>query len=183
MHRVAAVDNLSPMAFAADWQVKVGLYRDAAGTQLFSDDCVTTLPASALHDDSGNNTATAVLHVKGLDATTTLYLVAHTIDSEGRVLTDQTLTDNMSPVSVYVSDAATAIDKPTTAARPKFTVRDTATGIEVSGVSEGDNIRVYTASGQLVGWTVSKGSSCHLPLTGHGVYVVTNGIQSESIRH
>ena len=121
--------------------------------------------------------------MKGLDATTTLYLVAHTIDSEGRVLTDQTLTDNMSPVSVYVSDAATAIDKPTTAARPKFTVRDTATGIEVSGVSEGDNIRVYTASGQLVGWTVSKGSSCHLPLTGHGVYVVTNGVQSESIRH
>lgn len=180
---VAAVDNLSPMAFAADWQVKVGLYRDAAGTQLFSDDCVTTLPASALHDDSGNNTATAVLHVKGLDATTTLYLVAHTIDSEGRVLTDQTLTDNMSPVSVYVSDAATAIDKPTTAARPKFTVRDTATGIEVSGVSEGDNIRVYTASGQLVGWAVAKSSSCHLPLTGHGVYVVTNGVQSESIRH
>ncbi len=180
---VAAVDNLSPVKLDDGWQVRVGLFRDAAGTQLVADNCVVTLPASALRTADGNNTATVSFDVKDVESTTTLYVVAHTIDEASRVVTDQTLYNNMSPVPVYVSEETSSIAKNKVEETPKFTVRNTDNGIMVSGVAVGDNLRVYSPSGQLVNWTVAQHADTELLVPGHGVYIVTNGRQNETVRH
>ncbi len=180
---VAAVDNLSPVTVNDNWQVKVGLFRDAAGTQLVADNCVATLPAAALCDSAGNNTATVTFGVNNIESTATLYVVAYTVDAAGRVVTDQTLSNNMSPVAVYVSGVPSSIGKSNVEESRKFTVRNTDNGIMVSGVSAGDNLRVYSPSGQLVNWTVVQHADTELLVPGHGVYIVTNGHQAESIRH
>lgn len=180
---VAAVDNLSPVTINDNWQVKVGLFRDAAGTQLVADNCVATLPAAALCDSAGNNTATVTFGVNNIESTATLYVVAHTVDAAGRVVTDQTLSNNMSPVAVYVSGIPSSIGQSKVEEIQKFTVRNTDNGIMVSGVSADDNLRVYSPSGQLVNWTVVQHDDTELLVPGHGVYIVTNGHQAETIRH
>ncbi len=180
---VVAVDNLSPVTLADGWQVRAGLFRDAAGTQLVADNCVATLPVSALRDADGNNTATVSFAVSDVETTTTLYVVAHTVDADGRVVSDQNLSDNMAPVPVFVSGVPSSVAKNTVETTARFTVRNTDSGILASGVKPGDNLRVYTPLGQLVNWTEAQQTDTELKVPGHGVYIVTNGRQNETIRH
>ncbi len=180
---VVAVDNLSPVTLADGWQVRAGLFRDAAGTQLVADNCVATLPVSALRDADGNNTTTVSFAVSDVETTTTLYVVAHTVDADGRVVSDQNLSDNMAPVPVFVSGVPSSVAKNTVETTARFTVRNTDSGILASGVKPGDNLRVYTPLGQLVNWTEAQQTDTELKVPGHGVYIVTNGRQNETIRH
>ena len=180
---VAAVYNMSPVSFKDGWSVKVGVYKDAAGTMLYSDKCVATVPASKLYGSDGNNSTNVAFDIDGIESNTTLYLVAYTIDADGNVVTDQVSANNMSPVVAYVAEKTSTKVVTAAEASQRFKVVKRKDGVELQNVVAGDNIRVYDAAGQLLNWTVASQTTCLLPIHHYGVYIITNGRQTEKIRY
>jgi hypothetical protein len=167
----------------------VGLYSHPAGSFPISDQAVTMVRASDFEIIGGQRKAYAKVAIPGIVETTSAYMQCHVIDesvtdpAEDPSVENRQFVDNVHMVYLQPSNDPTDInpvrfEENKNALDVKVTPEDG--GVRISGLPVSDNtnkyrIRIFEADGKLCFNTVSTSSTLFVPLSRHGIYLLSTG--------
>ncbi len=179
----------SPRGLRSDCVVRVGLYPRPERCAPISDDAVTVVRASDFEIIGGQRKAYAKVTIPGIIETTSAYMLCHVIDEsvtdpeEDPAVENRHFVENIHLVYLQPSNDPTDInpvrfEENKNALDVKVTPEDG--GVRISGlpVSDDNNkyrIRIFEADGILHFTTVSTSSTLFVPLSQHGVYMLSTG--------
>ena len=169
--------------------VLVGLYSQPAGSFPISDQAVTMVRASDFEIIGGQRKAYAKVAIPGIVETTSAYMQCHVIDesvtdpAEDPSVENRQFVDNVHMVYLQPSNDPTDItsvrfEENKNALDVKVTPEDG--GVRITGLPVSDNtnkyrIRIFEADGKLCFNTVSTSSTLFVPLSRHGIYLLSTG--------
>ena len=176
------VMNDSPIRLKPGYTTNISLYYDIKGQRPYEYAHGVEIPAAQFEADGGSTVARIL--VGKVPESVMLFAVAHTTDAEGNIVKDQNMVNNASPVRLErnsleeVPDGIDVVvaDKDADI-QPPFKVCRTEGGALVSGLAEGQTLRVYDMSGSMLHLYLEKSAGGqHLVRLGkHGVYLFSVG--------
>lgn len=179
------VMNDSPIRLKPGYTTNISLYYDIKGQRPYEYAHGVEIPAAQFDADGGSTVARIL--VGKVPESVMLFAVAHTTDAEGNIVKDQNPVNNASPVRLErngleeVPDGidVVAADKDD-GSQPTFEVCRTEGGALVSGLAEGQTLRVYDMSGSMLHLYLEKSAGGqHLVRLGkHDVYLFSVGKQT-----
>lgn len=176
------VMNDSPIRLKPGYTTNISLYYDIKGQRPYEYAHGVEIPAAQFEADGGSTVARIL--VGKVPESVMLFAVAHTTDAEGNIVKDQNMVNNASPVRLERNSLEEVPDGIDTVVadkdddtQPSFEVCRTEGGALVSGLAEGQTLRVYDMSGSMLHLYLEKSAGGqHLVRLGkHGVYLFSVG--------
>lgn len=192
---LATVKNFTAGTLNESYTVKVGIYQDPNGYNIYPRTKVVDLTANEFKA-SGNNIVLP-FRVPTQKEEKMVYLIAQTVTEDGIVVKDQDTENNIVPLNIqaYVKDTPTGVgeEEPHVLSAEDFeksllTVRNDGDGIIISNIDTDNDVKVYGTGGSLIHWTTAKDAAnangtLRIPRMPHGIILISNGTKAGKILH
>ena len=189
---LASISDNTVCNLSSDYTVKVGIYQDPNGQNLYPGTSVIDIrPADfRLGDGQTRKPVLARFKVKTYENVAGhAYLIVNTVTPEGLVVKDQNQADNslMVPFDVTTDmgndDDAIPVLTADDFEHGKLQVTNEGEGIAVANIDTDHDVKVYGVGGQLIRWYQPKTNELHIPDLPRGVILISNGTRAGKILH
>ena len=170
-------------------QVRVGVYPHPGLTEPIADEAETVVTADDFFDFGGVRKAFATVDVSGIRESANAFLNIHVVadgavaESRGLRSADNNTTievpnlranENAHYVTLLPAESSMAIEQLRLEGNPgTLRIERQEGGVHVNGLKSGDTLRVFSADGLLVYRATATATSMFVPLSMHGVYLLS----------
>ncbi len=164
--------------------VSLGIFSSPIATRTLTGQAQTLVPAEDFKVIGGVRKAYAKVMVSGISEPISGYIVPHIVDFERteegyyKNIHNVRKCENAPYVNLFPSPDPTKIHRPELSREPsghKVKISSLDNGIELSGLTVGDDVRIFEALGQPIFVQKATASTLFVPIDRHTVYIIAAG--------